>query len=122
MPLYLPPISRREFVKRAVLAGASLMLAPGVHAGIFGKSRDKHLFALLSDTHVAADAAAESRGVNMAEHLAVVGHELVALPERPAAVLVNGDLAFKAGRPGDYATFGGLLAPIRASGSPVHLL
>jgi 3',5'-cyclic-AMP phosphodiesterase len=121
MPIYLPPISRREFVKRVALAGAGLALAPSAHAGLFGKSRDKHTFALLSDTHIAANAAEISRGVNMTDHLLAVGSEIVALPKKPAAVLVNGDLALTFGLSDDYATFGRLLDPIRTVG-PVHLM
>ena len=49
MPLYLPQLSRREFLKRAALAGAAVALAPQAYAGLFGKSRDKHTFALFSD-------------------------------------------------------------------------
>lgn len=121
MPLHLPSLSRREFLKRAALGGVGLALAPHAHAGLFGKSRDKHTFALLSDTHIAADAAAESRGVKMAEHLATVSRELAALPNKPAAILVNGDLAFKNGQPGDYTAFAGLSDSLRAV-APVHLL
>jgi 3',5'-cyclic-AMP phosphodiesterase len=121
MPVHLPQFSRRRFLKRAALAGAALALGPGAHAGLFGKSRDKHTFALLSDTHIAADAAQISGKINMADHLAAVGRELAALPKKPAAVLINGDLALKTGLPGDYATFAGLIEPLRAV-APVHLL
>jgi 3',5'-cyclic-AMP phosphodiesterase len=121
MPIHLPPISRREFVKRVALAGTGLALAPGAHAEMFSKSRDKYTFALLSDTHIAANAAEISRDVNMTDHLLAVGREIVAQPKKPAAVLVNGDLAFTFGLPDDYATFGRLLDSIRTVGS-VHLM
>jgi 3',5'-cyclic-AMP phosphodiesterase len=120
MPIHLPQLSRREFVKRVALAGAGFALAPGAHAALFGKSRDKHTFALLSDPHIAANAKAVSRNVNMAEHLAAVSRELAGLAKNPAAVLVNGDLALKEGLSGDYATFSTLIDPVRAI-APVHL-
>ena len=109
MPLFLPQLSRREFLKRAALAGTAVALAPQSHAGLFGKARDRHTFAFFSDTHVAADAALQHGGVNMADNLAACVRELAAWPVKPAAVIVNGDLAFKSGLPEDYATFGKLI-------------
>ena len=120
MPIQLPQLSRREFLQRTALAGAALALAPSAHAGWFGKSRDKHTFALLSDTHVAADAAFVSRKHNMADNLAAVVREVAALKQKPAHVIVNGDLALKVGLPGDYATFARLVTPLRSL-APLHL-
>lgn len=120
MPITLPQLSRREFLKRAALAGAAAVLAPQSYAGLLDKSRDKHTFAFFSDPHIAADAALKNNGVNMAENLAACARELAAWPVKPAAVIVNGDLAFKFGLPADYATFGKLIEPVRAI-APVHL-
>lgn len=120
MPVILPQLSRRDFLKRAALAGAAAAFAPSGYAGLFGKSRDKHTFALFSDPHVAADTALKNNGVNMADNLAAGVRELAAWPVKPAAVIVNGDLAFKSGQPADYATFGRLIEPLRAL-APVHL-
>jgi len=124
MPATLPQLSRREFLKRAALAGVGLglveLVPPKSHAGLFGKSRDKHTFAFFSDTHVAADAALKNNGINMADNLTACVRELAAWPVKPAAVIVNGDLAFKSGRPEDYATFGKLIGPVRAL-APAHL-
>jgi hypothetical protein len=121
MPVTLPQLSRREFLKRAALAGAAAAFAPSSHAGLFGKSRDRHAFALFSDTHVAANAALKhASGVNMADNLAACVRELAAWPVLPGAVIVNGDLALKDGQPGDYATFGKLIQPVRAL-ADIHL-
>ena len=124
MPVRLSQLTRREFLKRAALAGAGLGLgsiaAPKCYAGLFGKARDKHSFAFFSDTHIAADAALTHSGVNMADNLSACVRELAAWPARPAAVIVNGDLAFTSGLPSDYATFGRLFEPVRAL-APVHL-
>ena len=120
MPLTLPQLSRRAFLKRAVVAGTAAILAPQSFAGLFGKSRDQHTFAFFSDSHVAADATFKHSGVNMADNLAACGRELAEWPVKPAAVIINGDLAFKLGLPEDYATFGKLINPVRAL-APVHL-
>ena len=119
MPITLPQFSRREFLKRAALAGAGAALAPGC-ASVAGKSRDKNTFAIFSDPHIAADAAVKNRSVNMADNLAACVRELASWPVNPATVIVNGDLAFDSGLPGDYATFGRLIEPVRAL-APIHL-
>ena len=93
---------------------------PKCHAGLFGKSRDKHTFAFFSDTHIAADATLKHSNVNMADNLAACVRELAAWPVKPATVIVNGDLAFESGQPGDYAMFGKLIEPVRAL-APIHL-
>jgi predicted phosphodiesterase len=120
MPLYLPQLSRREFLKRTALTGAAVALAPQAYAVLFSKPRDKNTFAFFSDPHIAADAALKNSGVNMADNLAACARELAAWPVEPAAVIVNGDLSFKSGLPEDYATFGKLIEPVRAL-APVHL-
>lgn len=120
MPITLPQLSRREFLKRAALIGAAATFAPSSYAGLFGKSRDKHTFVFFSDPHIAADAAFKSSGVNMALNLAACAKQLAAWPVKPAAIIVNGDLAFKNGLPDDYATFSKLIEPARAL-APVHL-
>ena len=120
MPVTLPQLSRRAFLKRAALASAAATLAPHSYAGLFGKARDKHTFAFFSDTHVAADPHTVRADVNMADNFAGCVRELRAWPVRPAAIIVNGDLAFNHGTPGDYVTFGALAHPLRAM-APVHL-
>jgi hypothetical protein len=124
MPLTLPQLSRREFLKRTVLTalGAGLVeLIPAKgYAGLFGKSRDPHTFAFFSDTHIAAAPATQFLNANMADNLAACVRELCAWPAKPAAILINGDLAFSTGRAEDYATFGRLIHPLRAL-APLHL-
>ncbi|HEY1379024.1 MAG TPA: metallophosphoesterase [Gemmataceae bacterium] len=118
MPLYLPPITRRRFLAGAVAACLSGRLRPRL---AFAAEADPHTLALLADTHIAADRAAVARGVNVTDHLTAVGRELAALPQRPAAGLIVGDLALRNGQSGDYGTFADLLKPIRAAGLPLHL-
>lgn len=120
MPLTLPQLSRREFLRRAALAGAAAALTPAGHAALFGKSRDVHTFAFFSDTHIAADVAATHLNCNMADHLTAAVNELVAWPVKPGAIIVNGDLAFEKGLSDDYATVGKIIQPLRAL-APIHL-
>ncbi|HZM01743.1 MAG TPA: metallophosphoesterase, partial [Candidatus Saccharimonadales bacterium] len=77
--------------------------------------------ALLSDTHIAADPNRRARGVNMTNNLRAVTAEVLAWPQAPGAVFVNGDLAFDSGGNEDYAAVTGLLRPLREGGLPIHL-
>jgi len=117
MPISLPPISRREFLRRAGLAAAGVALSPHLLAA--EKQPDENLWALISDPHIAADRTLVHNNVNMADHLDAVVREVVALPTRPTGIFVNGDCAFNSGDKPDYATFSGALEPLRQT--PIHI-
>lgn len=119
MPIHWPTLSRREFLKRSLLAGAGLTVTPQLLAA--ARQSDADSWALLADTHIAGDVTQAWRHVNMAEHLNIVNRELLALPRRPAGVFMVGDCAFNRGRKEDYATLVRLLDPLRAGGMPLHL-
>ena len=119
MPLHLPPLTRRAFLRRSLTAGAGLLTFPSLRAA--EGSADPDLWALLSDTHIAADRAAISRGVNMTDHLEAAVRGVSALASRPAGVFVNGDCAVLKGLAEDYATFSSLITPLREAGLPLHL-
>ena len=119
MPIHLPPLSRRGFLQRALLAGTGLAAAPELFAA--SRPADANAWALLADTHIAADPMQIERKTNMTDHFKTVAQELLALPHRPAGVFVVGDCAFNQGEPGDYAAFTRLLEPLRGEGMPVHL-
>jgi Icc protein len=120
MPFFLPQLSRRDFLKRAALAGAGIAFAPHGLAAVPDKLRDPDTFAFFSDSHIAADPTDKYLGVNMSDHLAACARELADWPVRPATVIVNGDLAYQMGQPGDYTTFGKLIEPLRDL-APVYL-
>jgi Icc protein len=119
VPIYLDPISRRSFLRRSLAGAAGLALSPRLLAGT--RRTDADSWALLADTHLAADRSLIARGVNMTGHFQTVSGELLALPKRPAGVFIVGDCAYSSGEPGDYRTLVNLLDPIRADGTPVHL-
>jgi 3',5'-cyclic AMP phosphodiesterase CpdA len=119
MPIYLPPLSRRHFLRRTVAAAAGLAMAPGLFAA--EKPADENFWALFSDPHIAANRAQVQLKVNMADHLERVVREVTALPMRPSGAFVNGDCAYNSGEKADYATFAELLKPLRAANVPVHL-
>src|SRR4051812_18151327 len=120
----LPPIARRRFLVGSLAAGAGLLLRRPLLAAeetVQSAPVDPHRVALLSDTHIAADPKLSARGVNMFDHMKQVCGEVLKLDKRPAAVLVNGDCAYNTGEAEDYATFLGLLKPLREAGLPIHL-
>src|SRR5437660_9481050 len=112
MPIYLPPISRRRFLQRALAASSVLALSPKAVFGAKEVAADS--WALLSDLHIAADRGAVARGINMTEHLEIVSKELLALEKCPAGVFITGDCAFNSGEVTDYGTLAKLLVPVRA--------
>jgi len=119
MPIHLPTISRREFLRRSLIAGAGLAFGPSLLAA--SRRTDSRSWALLADTHIAADRKVVTRGVNMTEHFNVVSSELLELPQRPAGVFVLGDCAYSSGEKGDYSTLTELLQPLQAGKLPLHL-
>ena len=110
MPLHLA--SRRQFITQL---GAAVVLARS-DAG--ASETDDNLVAILNDTHIGAQQAKDSA---IPANLRTTVDWLLALPKRPAAVIINGDLALKDGRRGDYERFAPLIAPLREAGVPLHL-
>jgi hypothetical protein len=119
VPVYLPPISRRRFLTGSFAAAAALSLGQGC-ALPKGKG-DEHSVALLSDIHIAANPEQIERTVNMTHNLKAVTDEVLAWPQRPGMVFINGDVAFNSGTKHDYAAVLGLLRPLREEGLPIHL-
>lgn len=100
MPLV---IDRRGFLKSSFAAlGASSLL----HADAPATAH----WALLSDTHIAADPSDSNRGFKPHQNLAKVCEQLNAA--RFDAILVNGDLARLDGKPQEYVQFTNFIDPL----------
>jgi 3',5'-cyclic AMP phosphodiesterase CpdA len=110
MPVHLT--SRRQFISQL---GAAMALS---QAAVGAADVDEGLIAILNDTHIGAQQAADAA---IPTNLRSTIEWLLALPKRPAAVIINGDLALKDGRRGDYERFAKLIAPLQAAGLPLHL-
>ncbi len=80
-------------------------------------------WALLSDTHIAADPELKARGVNMAGHLRQAVQEVLQAHESRvySGLMINGDCAYLEGDAADYTTLGKLIKPISEKGIPMHL-
>jgi Icc-related predicted phosphoesterase len=110
MPLHLT--SRRQFLTQL---GAAVALT---HVDSSAAEVDENLIAILNDTHIGAQhPATASIPTNLRNTVAW----LLALPKWPAAVVINGDLALKDGKRGDYEHFAKLIAPLREAGVSLHL-
>ncbi|QEG41394.1 metallophosphoesterase family protein [Roseimaritima ulvae] len=119
MPLHLLPQSRRRFLQTTLASGTTLLAARMVGAEKSEPSRE--WWALLSDTHIAADPAAIARGVNMFDNLNRVIDQVLAEPSPPAGVIINGDCAYLNGLAADYATLSKALQRLADAGLSVHM-
>src|SRR5690348_8082997 len=120
MPIHLPPFSRRNFLKRSLLAGAGALLGQSAFAAT-ERRIDPQSWALFSDTHISGDTTKVARGTNMADNLREAVKDVLALPQRPAGLLHGGDCAFNSGEADDYFQLTALLDPLREAGMPLHL-
>lgn len=127
MPIHLPPtapLTRRRFLQGSLVTGAAMTLkpfsAPSGHAAEENSGKPDR-WALLADTHIEADPAARARGACMAENLARVVRQILAVDEPVDAVVINGDCSNIDGQRGDYDVLAKLVQPLREAGLPVHL-
>ena len=118
MPIHQTPLSRRQFLASGVATVASLSVLQSSWAG---EQADPNCFALLADTHIPDRPEVAARDVNMTENLRQVTQEVVALKNKPAGVIINGDCAFLKGLPEDYANLAECVAPLAEARLPLHL-
>lgn len=114
MPITLPPISRRSWIKGSLAAALAPSWSKAVDAA------NAETWVLFSDTHIAADAKLEARGAVMAENLARCVNQVLKIGQKPFGVLLNGDVAYLDGQQQDYDTFLNLIAPLRENAIQVH--
>jgi 3',5'-cyclic AMP phosphodiesterase CpdA len=115
-----PAITRRHFLQATALAGA---FAPA-SLGAVTSPEEGNEVAILNDTHISGDSDDPAIPAHVCEdhptNLRAAVQQILSLPRRPAAVIVNGDLAWWIGKPGDYRAFAALIAPLREAGLNVH--
>lgn len=113
MPVHLTSQTRRQFIGTLGVA-----LVAGAGRGFADERTEDDLVYLLNDTHVGEKHPPSSP---VPTHLRQVVTELVERERKPAAVLINGDLALKDGQPGDYRHFAELIAPLGRAKVNTHL-
>ncbi len=113
MPVHLPAQNRRQFL---FTLGAGFLT---YSAGAFAKdSQQSDIIYLLNDTHIGEKHPENSP---VPSHLRKVVSELVSLEQKPACVLINGDLALRDGQPGDYRHLAKLIRPLQEAKIDMHL-
>ena len=138
MPIILPPITRRQFVKGSLALGGIAMVTSRslAAADSEGVGLDQNRVALLADTHISADPdrvypgtkwpgspvkEAEHERVHIANCLLQTAKRVIALNPRPAHLIVNGDCTFSNGAAAEYKQFLRLVEPMRAAGITIHV-
>lgn len=119
MAAHLAPLSRRDFIRHALIFSAALGVSPELLAA--SRRTDKDTWALFSDIHISGDPAKIVRGTNPTENFKLAAAEVLKLSRNPAALMICGDLAFSQGLSEDYRNLVSLLDPLRAAGLPLHL-
>jgi Icc protein len=115
--IFYRPLDRRSFLRTAALSAAALSVLPALRAAESAPAGSVRL-ALISDTHVDADAAMEVRKFKPGENLKRIIPEI--LETKPAAVIHNGDIARLLGEVADYQTVKSLLEEL-ARNAPIFL-
>ncbi|MCA9022725.1 MAG: metallophosphoesterase, partial [Planctomycetaceae bacterium] len=113
MPVHLPAQNRRQFL--FTLGAGFITCSAGAFAS---ETQSDDIVYLLNDTHIGEKHPANSP---VPTHLRQVVSELVNLKQKPACVLINGDLALKDGQPRDYRHFAKLIRPLREAKIDTHL-
>ena len=138
MPIILPPIPRRQFLKYSRAFAGTTLLSTCAWATSDSEQAtlDPSRVALLADTHISADPTQvypgtkwpgspvkeeEHEWVNMADCLAQTVRSVIALNPRPAHLIINGDCALSRGTTDEYKEFLRLVEPIRAAGVTLHV-
>jgi 3',5'-cyclic-AMP phosphodiesterase len=118
MPIHLCSLDRRGFL--TVLGGSVVAISAGAARATEGARTkiEDDLIYLLNDTHIGEKQPPDSP---VPSHLRQVVDELTGRETKPAAVLINGDLALKDGQPGDYRHLAQLLLPLREAQIDLHL-
>lgn len=109
--------TRRHWIRQSLTAGlGTLWTWHGVEAA----ESEGEYWALLSDTHIAADESLEARGVVMAANLRRTVSQVLKTGVKPHGVLINGDCAFLDGQEGDYSQLLRCLRPLAEERVQVH--
>ena len=115
MPIHLPAQNRRQFL--FTLGAGFVTCSTGLLAAD-QKTQQSDIVYLLNDTHIGEKHPPKSP---IPTHLREIVTELVELPQKPACVLINGDLALRDGQPGDYRHFASLIQPLQGAKIDTHL-
>ena len=128
MPIYLPPISRRELLAKSATAStglAALSFFPElVTATNVDKKRDPSNWLLWSDPHIDQDkdrGKKKNKDYYMYKNFVAVTNDVIKNKKNAAGIFINGDCANLYGKPKDYEVLAELLEPLSKAGFPIHM-
>jgi len=112
-------LSRRRFFHLAGLAALVFPLRGWAALDTSGGDE----VVILNDIHLTGvpEEKISANALDDDDHLRAAVRQILALPKKPAGVIINGDLALSIGTAADYAVVRELIAPLRDAGIPVHL-
>jgi Icc protein len=112
-------LSRRRFFQLAGLATLAFPLRGWAALDTSGGDE----VVILNDIHLTGvpEEKISANARDDDDHLRTAVQQILALPKKPAAVIINGDLALSVGTAADYAVVRELITPLRDAGIPVHL-
>ncbi len=112
-------LSRRRFFQLAGLATLAFPLRGWAALDTSGGDE----VVIINDIHITGipEEKIPANAKDDDDHLRATVKQILALPKKPAAVIINGDLALAIGTAADYTVIRELIAPLRDAGIPVHL-
>ena len=112
-------LSRRRFFQLAGLASLAFPLRGWAALDTSGGDE----VVIINDIHITGipEERIPANAKDDDDHLRATVKQILALQKKPAAVIINGDLALAIGTAADYTVIRELIAPLRDAGIPVHL-
>ena len=112
-------LSRRRFFQLAGLATLAFPLRGWAALDTSGGDE----VVIINDIHITGipEEKIPANAKDDDDHLRATVKQILALQKKPAAVIINGDLALAIGTAADYTVIRELIAPLRDAGIPVHL-
>lgn len=120
MPIYVPPISRRQFLAGALAAGASMPLLSLGGEGESWEGGDSSEYLLISDVHIGPHLDSLKHNVRPGVEFSHAIEQILTLKKRPKRVIAAGDYAISHGDHGNYRMFHKLTSRLSEAGMSIR--